>query len=178
MKRFLRHAIPALLLILPAALHGGNIRDLKYEITDTAIVFPESTQADVHKMQNNWYLQNYAVLERESSPLEGDMSDEALIKRLQSIPTTIEMPFNPVVKNHIDLYVNKRRSLVEAMLGLSLYYMPIFEEALDREGLPLELKYLPVIESALRPDAVSRAGATRMWPFMLQTPNGIRKEVT
>ena len=167
-----------MLMLLPAALHGGNIRDLRYEITDTAIVFPESTQADVHKMQNNWYLRNYAVLEHESSPLEGDMSDEALIKRLQSIPTTIEMPFNPVVKNHIDLYVNKRRSLVEAMLGLSLYYMPIFEEALDREGLPLELKYLPVIESALRPDAVSRAGATGLWQFMLPTAKGLGMEVS
>ena len=50
--------------MLPIALNGGNIRDLRYEINDTAIVFPESTQADVHKMQNNWYLQNYASLER------------------------------------------------------------------------------------------------------------------
>lgn len=178
MKRFLRHTIPALLLMLPAFLHAGNIRDLRYEITDTAIVYPESTQADVHKMQQNWYLQNYAVLEHESTPMAGDMSDETLIKRLKAIPTTIEMPLNPVVKNHIDLYVNKRQSLVEAMLGMSLYYMPIFEEALDREGLPLELKYLPVIESALRPDAVSRAGATGLWQFMLPTAKGLGMEVS
>ena len=31
--------------------------------------------------------------------------------------------------------------------------MPIFEEALDAYGLPLELKYLPIIESALNPSA-------------------------
>ena len=178
MKRFLRHTIPALLLMIPAFLQAGNIRDLRYEITDTAIVYPESTQADVHKMQQNWYLQNYAVLEHESTPMAGDMSDETLIKRLRSIPTTIEMPLNPVVKSHIDLYVNKRQSLVEAMLGMSLYYMPIFEEALDREGLPLELKYLPVIESALRPDAVSRAGATGLWQFMLPTAKGLGMEVS
>ncbi len=178
MKRFLLHTIPAILLMLPAFIQAGNIRDLRYEINDTAIVYPESTQADVHKMQQNWYLQNYAVLEHESTPMAGDMSDETLIKRLQSIPTTIEMPLNPVVKNHIDLYVNKRQSLVEAMLGMSLYYMPIFEEALDREGLPLELKYLPVIESALRPDAVSRAGATGLWQFMLPTAKGLGMEVS
>ena len=141
MKRFLKYTLPALIMMaLPLTGHGRNIRDLRYEITDTAIVFPESMQTDVHKMQQNWYLQNYTVMERESSAPTGDMSDETLIKRLQSIPSTIEMPFNPVVKNHIDLYVNRRRSLVEAMLGMSLYYMPIFEEALEREGLPLELK--------------------------------------
>lgn len=177
MKRFLRYAIPALLMFLPASHQAANIRDLKYEITDTAIVFPESTQTDVHLMQQNWYLQNYTALERESSADAGDMSDEVLIKRLQSIPSTIEMPFNPVVRNHIDLYVNRRRPLVEAMLGMSLYYMPIFEEALDREGLPLELKYLPVIESALNPDAVSRAGATGLWQFMLPTAKGLGLEV-
>lgn len=178
MKRFLRHTIPAILLMLPSFLQAGNIRDLRYEITDTAIVYPESMQADVHKMQQNWYLQNYAVLEHESTPMASDMSDETLIKRLQSIPTTIEMPLNPVVKSHIELYVNKRQSLVEAMLGMSLYYMPIFEEALDREGLPLELKYLPVIESALRPDAVSKAGATGLWQFMLPTAKGLGMEVS
>lgn len=164
--------------MLPSFLQAGNIRDLRYEITDTAIVYPESMQADVHKMQQNWYLQNYAVLEHESTPMASDMSDETLIKRLQSIPTTIEMPLNPVVKSHIELYVNKRQSLVEAMLGMSLYYMPIFEEALDREGLPLELKYLPVIESALRPDAVSKAGATGLWQFMLPTAKGLGMEVS
>lgn len=178
MNKILQYTLPALLLLLPPALSkAANIRDLRYEITDTAIVFPESTQADVHRMQQNWYLQNYTVLERESSPYGGDMSDETIIKRLQAIPSTIEMPFNPVVKSHIDLYVNRRRSLVETMLGLSLYYMPIFEEALEREGLPLELKYLPVIESALNPDAVSRAGATGLWQFMLPTAKGLGMEI-
>ncbi|MBD5352491.1 MAG: LysM peptidoglycan-binding domain-containing protein [Bacteroides sp.] len=178
MNKFIRYTFPLLLALMPAMVSALNIRDLRYEITDTAIVFPESTQTDVHKLQHNWYLQNYTVLERETSPTAGDMSDETIIKNLQAIPTTIEMPFNSVVKNHIDLYVNRRRSLVEAMLGMSLYYMPIFEEALEREGLPLELKYLPVIESALNPDAVSRAGATGIWQFMLPTAKGLGMEVT
>ena len=49
------------------------------------------------------------------------------------------------------------------------YVMPIFEEALDAYGLPLELKYLPIIESALNPSAVSRAGASGLWQFMIGT---------
>ncbi|MBE6305497.1 MAG: LysM peptidoglycan-binding domain-containing protein [Bacteroidales bacterium] len=154
-----------------------SVRDLRYEITDTAIVFPESMQADVHKMQQNWYLQNYTILDTIGSP-DIPATDEVMIQRLQLTPTTIEMPFNPVVKEHIKLYVEKRRSLIETMLGLSLYYMPIFEEALEREGLPLELKNLPIIESSLNPNAVSRSGATGLWQFMLATARGLGMEIS
>lgn len=175
------HKITLLLSLAAGLLPFGakaarSVRDLRYEITDTAIVFPESVQADVHKMQQNWYLQNYTVLDTMvTAPVP--VSDEILIQRLQAMPSTIEMPFNQVVRSHIDLYVGRRRSLVETMLGLSLYYMPLFEEALEREGLPLELRNLPIIESALNPDAVSRAGATGLWQIMLATARGLGLEV-
>ena len=55
------------------------------------------------------------------------------------------------------------------MLGLTDYYFPLFESALDLYQLPLELKILPVIESALNPRAVSRVGATGLWQFMYST---------
>ena len=55
------------------------------------------------------------------------------------------------------------------MLGAANFYMPIFEQALDLYNLPYELKYLPIIESSLNPNAVSRAGATGLWQFMLGT---------
>lgn len=164
-----------------AALSGNarpatGILNLETAITDTAIVFPESYQTDVHRMQCNWYLQNYTVLDTTvSAPVPA--TDEVITERLLALPTTIEMPFNQVVRSHIDRYVNQRRSLVELMLGMSLYYMPIFEEALEREGLPLELRYLPIIESALNPDAVSRAGATGLWQFMLNTGRSLGLEV-
>jgi membrane-bound lytic murein transglycosylase D len=43
--------------------------------------------------------------------------------------------------------------------------------------LPLELKYLPVIESGLNPKAVSKAGATGLWQFMLKTAKRYGLEV-
>lgn len=167
-------ALAALSLSVTAA--PRTVRDLKYEIRDTAIVFPESVQADVHRMQQNWYLQNYTVLDTIGTP-DVPATDEVLIQRLHSMPTTIEMPFNQVVRSHIDLYLTRKRPLVETMLGLSLFYMPIFEEALEREGLPLELRYLPVIESAMDPNAVSRAGATGLWQIMLPTARGLGLEI-
>lgn len=155
---------------------AASILDVSTQITDTAIVFPESYQTDVHRMQQNWYLRNYTALDTSvSAPVAA--TDKVITERLTAMPTTIEMPFNQVVRSHIDLYMDRRRSLVETMLGMSLYYMPIFEEALEREDLPLELRYLPIIESALNPDAVSRAGATGLWQFMLATARGLGLEV-
>ena len=94
---------------------------------------------------------------------------EVFIERLSRIPSIIEMPYNDVVQKFIDRYSGKLRRSVSYVVGASNFYMPIFEEALEAYGLPLELKYLPVIESALNPKAVSRVGATGLWQFMLNT---------
>ena len=104
-----------------------------------------------------------------SSIRELSASDQMIVDRLSRIPTTIEMPLNNITRAFIDKYSNNMRSSVAVMLGASNFYMPIFEEALERYGLPLELKYLPVIESALRPSATSRAGAAGLWQFMVAT---------
>lgn len=96
-------------------------------------------------------------------------NDSIIVNRLSKIPTTIEMPFNDVTQKFIDMYCNRMRGSVAIMLGSSNFYMPIFEEALEKYGLPLELKYLPVIESALRPSATSRVGAAGLWQFMIAT---------
>lgn len=155
-----------------------GILSLKESIIDSAIVYPESFETDTHAMMQNWYLQNYTVLdENNSEDISENVSDDIYIKRLSEMPTIIEMPFNPIVRSHIEMYTRRRRQLVETMLGMSLYYMPIFEQALEKEGLPLELKYLPVIESALNPDAVSRVGATGLWQFMLPTARGLGMEI-
>lgn len=157
---------------------GPSILSIKQSITDDAIVYPESFETDTHKMMQNWYLKNYAVLDEGVNSLSpASVSDEELIRRLGMMPTVIEMPFNQIVRSYIVMYTERRRGLVENMLGMSLYYMPIFEQALEREGMPLELKYLPVIESALNPDAVSRAGATGLWQFMLGTAKTLGMEV-
>ncbi|MBD5232629.1 MAG: LysM peptidoglycan-binding domain-containing protein [Bacteroidales bacterium] len=142
------------------------------------VTMPSSVETDTHKMLEDWYLKNYVVLDYEADSRDGgDFSDETLTKRLAAMPTEIEMPFNSVVKNMILFYGQRKKQLVENMLGLSLYYMPIFVEALERYGLPQELKYLPVIESALVPTAVSRAGAGGLWQFMPATATGLGLEV-
>lgn len=94
---------------------------------------------------------------------------EIYVDRLKRLPTAMEMPWNEVVQKFIDRYSGRLRRSVSFMLGASNFYIPIFEQALEVYGLPLELKYLPVIESALKPTAVSRVGATGLWQFMIET---------
>ena len=169
--------ILALCLIAGAALTSfarPTVLSLKENIQDSTIVYPQSFETDTQELMKNWYLQNYAVVDRSGANLSDvPTSDKDFIARLQKMPTVIEMPYNGVVRSYINMYTQRRRQLVEEMLGLSLYYMPFFEQALEKEGVPLELKYLPVIESALNPDAVSRVGATGLWQFMLTTAKGL-----
>jgi len=164
--------------LLAAPREKNNILTLKNSITDDDIVFPESFDTDVHKMMTNWYLQNYTVLDADvENKSPGEVGEETYIRRLAAIPSVIEMPYNQIVRKHIERYVYRSRTLIEEMLGMSLYYMPIFEQALEKEGLPLELKYLPIVESALDPNAVSRVGAAGLWQFMIGTGKGLGLEI-
>jgi membrane-bound lytic murein transglycosylase D len=88
---------------------------------------------------------------------------------MAKISSPIPLSYNQYVKGFIDLYANRKRGLTQRAMGLSNLYFPMFEEVLDREGLPLEFKYLSIVESALNPIATSRVGATGIWQFMYAT---------
>lgn len=173
-------------LLLAAASFTGfakndknqNVLDLKTSITDPAIVYPESFETDTQKMLEGWFMKNYTATDtRYATEPDVEVSDEEMVRRLSALPTVIEMPYNQIVRSYIDRYTKNGRAQVAAILGLSLYYMPIFEQALEEQGLPLELKYLPVIESGLDPNAVSKHGAAGLWQFMLGTAKGLGLEV-
>ena len=181
-KRILHIAFAAAALFLPLTAHADkakNVLDLKTDITDSNIIYPESYELDTQKMLEGWYLKNYtATDDRYKRQGDANVSDATIRDRLSKLNTVIEMPFNQIVRSYIDRYTAKSRGAVSAMLGLSLYYMPIFEQALEEAGLPLELKYLPVIESGLNPNAVSKHGATGLWQFMLATGKGLDMEIS
>jgi len=105
----------------------------------------------------------------EADTLIPDFSDSVYMQRLAEIPTVVDLTYNRIVKNYINVYSRKRREQVRVMLGLSEYYFPRFEEIFDLYGVPYEIKYLSVIESALNPRAVSRVGAVGAWQFMYST---------
>lgn len=164
---------------MAAQTKQGNVLDLKYSIEDSSIVYPESFDSDSQKLLESWYLKNYttASSKQKGSNTDPGATDAEIMARLASLPTEIDMPFNSIVKSYIERYTKKGRKQVTALLGLSSYYMPIFEQALSEAGLPLELKYLPVIESSLNPNAVSKHGAAGLWQFIVSAAKGYDMEV-
>lgn len=177
-KKFILTAVVALLMVGSASAANPNVLDLKYCISDSTIVFPESYEMDTQEMLEGWYIKNYTSTDdRYLTASDVPVTDEVYVERLKALPTIIEMPFNDVVKSYITRYTEKGRAQVAVLLGLSHYYIPIFEQALEAEGLPLELKYLPIVESGLDPNAVSKSGAAGLWQFIVATANGMGMEV-
>ena len=116
-------------------------------IYDSNMVIIESLENENDTILSNWYLQKFTNIDSTciSSGENTDFPDSVYIERLSKLPTLIDMPYNSIIKEYITLYAAKRRKLVESLLGFGIYYFPIFEDALEKEGLPLELKYMPVI---------------------------------
>lgn len=135
----------------------------------------------IDSLVNSWYMQNVFETNAEDTLQDSvgvvDIPDSVYVNRLQAIDSYIDLSFNKTVKNFIQLYTQRRREQVEMMLGLSNYYFPIFEEALDKYDLPMELKYMPIIESALNPAARSRANAVGLWQFMYGTGKMYKLEI-
>lgn len=135
------------------------------------IELPESMDYAVDSLLSNWNSKNYIMQggDCNMSDVNPSYPDSVYIDRLSRIPSIMEMPYNEIIRKFIDQYATRLRKNVSYMLGAANFYMPIFEEALDVYDIPQELKYLPIIESALNPSAVSRAGASGLWQFMIGT---------
>ena len=132
-------------MILPA---NDTIRvsDVDYHTTNPAseVTPTEGMLHSVDTQVDGWYMKKYM--------------------RVDSTLYTNEIPVFPR-----EVYLDRLRRSVSFMLGVQNFYVPIFEEALEAEGVPLELKYLPVVESAFDPMATSRVGAAGLWQFMVPT---------
>ena len=140
-------------------------------VQEETLVFPESMQSDMDSLYWDWQSKNFLSIDENcvTTAANPSISDSVYIDRLSRIPSIIEMPFNDIVKKHIEAYTTRLRNKVSFILAAANFYMPLFEEALDTYDLPLELKYLPIIESALNPTALSRQRASGLWQFMLRT---------
>ncbi len=140
---------------------------------------------EVDSLISAWYSKRAPVINdfvpdtlASADPVIAGVPDDVFIDRLQAMMSPIPMVYNDQVRKFIELYVVRRRDLVQRMLSLKEYYFPIFESVLEEHGMPQELKYMSVIESALNPNALSRVGASGLWQFMLYTGKRYGLEVT
>ena len=175
MKKLVNYCSIILLLLLATSQVKAQSVDVVIRENSTerkeSIDLPMSMTYPLDSLLNDWKAKNYIDLGKDCSTAEVNplFSDSVYMDRLSRIPAIMEMPYNDIVRKFIDMYAGRLRNQVSFMLSACNFYMPIFEEALDAYGLPLELKYLPIIESALNPSAVSRAGASGLWQFMIGT---------
>ena len=135
-----------------------------------------STPAEsTDSLLNLWYVQKNLKLDVESAVnlevgnFTSDTPDSVIVARLKAINSFIPLPYNNIIKNHIIFYTQRIPNKIDLILGLSSFYLPIFEEILDEYDMPKELKVMAIIESALNPRATSRVNAKGMWQFMYRT---------
>ena len=100
-----------------------------------------------------------------------ELPTDLLKARLQEMDekSPFHIEYNQGLENIIKSFLKNRKRSFERLMAVSEFYFPLFEEAFDKQNVPLEIKYLAVVESALNPKAVSRVGATGLWQFMYQT---------
>lgn len=133
----------------------------------------ERIARDLDSLVSTWYVK--IALKQNLGEYHGDTTllqcpDSVYEKRISKINSIIFLPFNNIIRNHIEVYTIRQREKFSAVLGLRDYYFPMIEDVFDSYGLPAELKYMAVIESALNPEVVNRrSGATGMWQFMYST---------
>ena len=139
--------------------------------------------ANTDSLLNLWYVQRSLTLDEgisvnlETENLTSDTPDSILIKRLKAINSFIPLPYNNIIKNHIIYYTQRIPNKIDLILGLSSYYLPIFEEIFDQYDMPKELKAMAIIESALNPVATSRVNARGIWQFMYRTARQYNLEI-
>ena len=142
------------------------------EVSELEIM--EYTQEVSDSLLHAWYTQQnneeyVEGVDLGSERLTSNIPDSVYIRRLKEMNSFITLPYNEIVRDYLILYSEKMKSGMKKIIGLSGYYMPIFQETFNRHGLPEELKAMAIIESSLNPTAVSRAGAKGMWQFMYNT---------
>ncbi len=70
---------------------------------------------------------------------------------MSQIGSTIPFEYHRMVEQHIRYFMGYGEGYFNQIHERMKLYFPIFEEILDKNGLPTELKYISVIESNLNP---------------------------
>jgi len=118
-------------------INPGNLEFFEGEDLSTPA---ESTDS----LLNLWYVQKNLKLDVESAVnlevgnFTSDTPDSVIVARLKAINSFIPLPYNNIIKNHIIFYTQRIPNKIDLILGLSSFYLPIFEEILDEYDMPKE----------------------------------------
>ncbi len=137
----------------------------------------EEESGEVFIKQDEKYLKELENLNNSSEIFDEALDLKTYKSRFDFLNrnTDLSIDYNDVTFTYVKKFLSYR--WYPKIIGLSVYYFPLFESKLDHYGIPRELKYLAVVESALNPRAGSWVGASGLWQFMPATgaEYGLRK---
>ena len=112
------------------------------------------------------------------APAADSATQEAVRADLASTEHDIPIPQNSRVLSYVEMFQGRLREFIQDGLTRGTKYLPMIQNVLRAEGLPLDLAYVPIIESGFKPNAVSRAKAKGPWQFMkaTATEQGLRHD--
>lgn len=127
-----------------------------------------TSEQPILKVDRHW-VQQLNGFDNSQDPYDGELSENVYQKRfaLLDAHTDLNIDYNPVTFKYVQKYLSY--SWYRKVIGISVYYFPLFEAIFEKYGIPKELKYLAILESALNPRAISSAGAKGLWQIMPQT---------
>lgn len=95
---------------------------------------------------------------------------ERVVKeRLAKLQNEIPLRYHKVTHQFVEYFIYKKPDFVKRMLEQKDLFFPLYEQTLEKHGMPSELKFLSLIESGLNPRIISYAGAGGLWQFMPAT---------
>jgi peptidoglycan lytic transglycosylase D len=98
-------------------------------------------------------------------PVDPNTKEQAQ-QELKSVHSDLPLVSNDLVDGVLTYFQGRGRGFIVKILKRLGAYQPIFNEVLNREGVPQELVYLAAAESGFNPLARSRVGAKGIWQFM------------
>jgi membrane-bound lytic murein transglycosylase D len=118
------------------------------QVNDTIVIqsdeSAERITGDLDSLVNNWYVKmaySNIAADYQDDTTSLPITDSVYIDRLSKINSVIRLPYNSIIRNHIQVYTVRQREKFSAVLGLMDYYFPMIENIFDSYGLPAEFKY-------------------------------------
>ena len=100
---------------------------------------------------------------------DSTVPERVIQERLAKLQNEIPLRYHKVTHQFVEYFIYKKPDFVRRMLEQMNLFFPLYEQTLEKYGMPRELKFLSLIESGLNPRIISYAGAGGLWQFMPAT---------